>query len=69
MGAFESERFVVECDAGLCHRADSAEKRVTILVAFHPIGCKEPVSFTLHQTVAGCRVTPTAFAPVMQDCA
>lgn len=69
MGAFASERFIVECDAGLCYRSDSLEHGVTILVAFHPAGCKEPVSFTLHQTVAGCRVTPTAFAPVMQDCA
>jgi len=69
MGAFENERFFVECDAGLCHRSDSAEQRVTILVAFYPLGCKDLVSFTLHQTAAGCRVTPTAFAPVTQDCA
>lgn len=69
MGAFENDRFVVECDAGLCKRDDSLEHGVTIVVVFHPLGCDEPISFTLHQTVAGCRVTSTAFAPVMEDCA
>jgi hypothetical protein len=69
MGAFENDRFVVECDAGLCRRRDRLEHGVTILIAFHPLGCPEPMSFTLHQTVAGCRVTTTAFGPVMEDCA
>ena len=69
MGAFEDDRFVVDCDAGLCKRADSVEHGVTILVRFRPIGCNETISFTLHQTVAGCRVATTAFAPVMDDCA
>jgi phage tail sheath protein FI len=69
MGAFENNRFVVECDAGLCRRDASLEHGVTILIVFHPLGCKESISFTLHQTVSGCRVTTTAFAPVMQDCA
>ena len=36
----------------------------TIMVSFCPAGCKEPVSFTLHQAVAGCRVTSSVFAPV-----
>jgi phage tail sheath protein FI len=69
MGAFENDRFVVECDAGMCQRRDSLERGVTILIVFHPRGCSEPMSLTLHQTVAGCRVTTTAFAPVMEDCA
>ncbi|MDH3267069.1 MAG: hypothetical protein OEM25_08900, partial [Gammaproteobacteria bacterium] len=69
MGAFADERFIVECDAGMCHRGNGLAHGVTILVAFHPSGCKEAVFFTLHQTVAGCRVTSTAFAPVIQDCA
>ena len=69
MGAFEDDRFVVECDAGLCQREDQIERGVTILIVFHPLGCKEAISFTLHQTIAGCRVTSTAFAPVMEDCA
>jgi hypothetical protein len=69
MGAFENERFVVECNAGLCLRNDNVQRGVTILVAFHPLGCKNSVSFTMHQTVAGCRVTTTAFAPVVEDCA
>ena len=69
MGAFESERFVVECDDDLCHRDSRQQHGVTILIGFHPLGCKEPVSFTLQQTVAGCRVASTAFAPVMENCA
>jgi hypothetical protein len=69
MGAFENDRFVVECDAGLRQRHDGLEHGVTIMIAFHPLGRIEPVSFTLHQTVAGCSVTTTAFAPVMEDCA
>ena len=69
MGAFESDRFVVECDDELCRRDSRQEHGVTILIGFHPLGCKEPVSFTLHQTVAGCRAASSAFAPVMENCA
>lgn len=69
LGAFENDRFVVQCDAGLCHREDQLEHGVTILLVFHPAGSREPVSFTMHQTVAGCRVTSTAFAPIAEDCA
>jgi phage tail sheath protein FI len=69
MGAFEDDRFFVDCDAGLCKRANSVEHGVTILLRFRPLGCTETISFTLHQTVAGCRVATTAFAPVMEDCA
>ncbi len=69
IGAFASDRFVVECDAGLSHRADLPEHGVTILVIFQPHGSEEPVSFTLHQTVSGFRVASTAFAPVMENCA
>lgn len=69
MGAFEDDRFVVDCDAGLCKRANGIEHGVTILIAFRPLGCAETISFTLHQTAAGCRVATTAFAPVMEYCA
>lgn len=69
MGAFENDNFVVECDAGLSHRSDSLEHGMTALVVFHPLGCREAVSFTLHQTVSGCRVTTSAFAPAMEHCA
>lgn len=65
LGAFASERFVVECDAGLCRREDRIEHGVTILLQFQPLGAVEPISFTIHQTVAGCRVASTAFAPNM----
>ena len=68
-GAFENDRFVVECDAGVSHRADLPEHGVTILVIFQPRGSREPVSFTLHQTVSGFRIASTAFAPVMENCA
>ena len=69
LGAFANERFVVECDAGLCEREDQLEHGITILLVFHPLGSVESVSFTIHQTVAGCRVTSTAFAPVAEECA
>lgn len=69
MGAFESDRFVVECDDDLCRRDSRQEHGVAILIGFHPLACKEPVSFTLHQTVAGCRMASSAFAPVMENCA
>jgi phage tail sheath protein FI len=69
MGAFENDRFVVECDAGLCKREDALERGVTIFVTLQPYTCKGPISFSLHQTVAGCRVMSTVFAPVMEDCA
>jgi phage tail sheath protein FI len=69
LGAFVNECFVVECDAGLCKREDRLEHGVTILLLFHPLGSVEPISLTIHQTVAGCRVASTAFAPVAEDCA
>ena len=69
LGAFANERFVVECDAGLCKREDRLEHGITILLGFHPLGSVESVSFTIHQTVAGCHVTSTAFAPVAEECA
>jgi phage tail sheath protein FI len=69
LGAFANECFVVECDAGLCRREDRIEHGVTILLLFQPLGAVEPISFTIHQTVAGCRVASTAFVPVAESCA
>lgn len=63
LGAFADEPFIVECDAGLRKAADEAGQGFAIFIAFHPLGCAEPVSFTLHQSVEGCRVASTAFAP------
>jgi hypothetical protein len=42
---------------------------ITILLAFRPAGAQQAISLTLHQTVSGCRVTTTAFAPVHALCA
>ena len=61
LGAFVDDSFIVQCDAGVSHRSDSAEHGITILLVFHPIGCDEPVSLTLHQTASGFRVGSTAF--------
>lgn len=69
LGAFVDQRFIVKCDADVSHRADSKEHGVTILLAFHPTGSDEPISLTLHLTPAGCRVSSTAFAPAVEDCA
>ncbi len=61
LGAFVDEEFLVQCDAGVSNRSDSEEHGVTILLVFHPIGCDEPISLTLHQTASGFRVGSTAF--------
>ncbi len=67
LDAFADERFVVECDAGVSHRADGEEHGVTILLGFHPAGSDERVSLTLHLTAKGCRVGTTAFGPTIDD--
>ncbi len=61
LGAFATDHFVVQCDAGVSHRRDEKEHGITLLLLFHPVGCDEPVSMTLHQTPSGCRVGSTAF--------
>ena len=63
LGAFAEQHFIVECDAGLRRAESTAENGFAIFVAFHPLGSTEPMSFTLHQSAAGCRVASTAFAP------
>ncbi len=61
LGAFADDNFIVQCDAGVSKRSDTGEQGFTILLVFHPLGCDEPVSLTLHQTVGGFRVGSTAF--------
>lgn len=68
-GAFTDEMFVVQCDAGLHSRPVNKDRGITVLLAFHPVGSEESVSLTLHQTISGCRVATTAFAPVVDECA
>jgi hypothetical protein len=62
-GAFVDDAFMVQCNAGLHSYPVDPHRGITILLGFHPVGSDEPVSLTLHQTVAGCRVATTAFAP------
>ena len=66
LGAFEDDKFIVECDAGLRKREPGVDHGFAVFVAFHPRASEEPVAFTLHQTVAGSRVASTAFAPGYQ---
>lgn len=61
-GAFADAGFTVTCNIEPSSAA--GPHAVELLVAFTPAGCREPVSLTVHQTIAGCRVTSTAFAPV-----
>ncbi len=61
LGAFANDDFIVQCDAGVSKRPDREEHGITILLVFHPRGCDEPVSLTLHQTASGFRVGSTAF--------
>jgi hypothetical protein len=63
-GAFENDHFLVQCDAGLRRQPVDPDRGITILLAFHPAGSDETVSLTLHQSISGCRVATTAFAPV-----
>jgi hypothetical protein len=69
LGAFASDRFDVQCDAGLCKKNNVPNGAISILISFQPHGCSKPISYTLHQSVDGHRVTSTAFAPVIEDCA
>lgn len=62
-GAFADSHFSVQCDAGQPLPPAHPLRSITVLLTFRPPGCTEPVSLTLHQTVAGCRVAATAFAP------
>lgn len=68
-GAFEDDMFVVQCDPGLHSRGVNKDRGVTVLLVFHPAGSDAPISLTLHQTISGCRVATTAFAPVFEKCA
>lgn len=68
-GAFADNRFVVQCESGRVGRVTDADRGVTIMLAFRPVGTDEEIALTLHQTVAGCRVSITAFAPVRAEVA
>ncbi len=63
LGAFENDRFVVQCDAGIARQADELEHGVTLLLGFQPSGGPHAVLLTLHQTARGCKVASAAFAP------
>ncbi|MGH8224468.1 MAG: hypothetical protein ACREQZ_15985 [Woeseiaceae bacterium] len=63
-GAFADDRFLVHCDAGLHACPVDPQRGISVLLVFRPAGADEMVRITLHQTVAGFRVAPTAFAPV-----
>lgn len=68
-GAFADDNFSVHCDAMLQVNPKAPETSVTVMLLFHPLGADEPVSLTLHQTPAGCRVATTAFAPASAEVA
>jgi uncharacterized protein len=62
-GAFADDRFTVQCEARLRSGPIDPHRGVAVLLAFRPAGSDETVALTLHQTISGCRVAPTAFAP------
>lgn len=64
MGAFENDRFDVHCDVGLRGPDGKRAPGFSIAISLQPFGCRQPVSFALHQSAAGCRVTTPAFVPV-----
>ena len=67
MGAIESEDFVVHCNPGIT--SGGTAHGITLLLVFRPHGCRTPLSFTVEQTPAGCRVSTSAFMPFVADCA
>ncbi len=69
MGAFADDKFEVQCES-VAHLGPLDPMRgVDILLAFRPVECDETISLTVHQTVQGCRVSSTAFAPTAAECA
>ena len=66
-GAFANDSFEVACSAPLS--TDDPHAGITIMLSFRPLRTRDLVSLTLHQTVAGCRVASTAFAPAVPRCA
>ncbi len=68
-GAFVDDAFLVQCNTGLHSYPVDPDRGITILLGFHPVDSDEPVSLTLHQTISGCRVATTAFAPATAECA
>jgi len=68
-GAFVDDGFLVQCNAGSHSYPINPHRGITILLGFHPVGSDEPLSLTIHQTVSGCRVATTAFAPATAECA
>lgn len=68
-GALANDDFLVQCNAGLHAYPIDPDRGITILLAFHPASSDEPVSLTLHQTISGCRVATTAFAPATAEVA
>jgi phage tail sheath protein FI len=68
-GAFVDDAFMVQCHAEHHSHPIIQNRGITILLGFHPTGSDEPVSLTLHQTVSGCRVATTAFAPANAEVA
>ena len=58
-GAFENDHFVVQCDLGNRRQASG----FSVMLAFHPVNAPQPVALTVHQSLAGTRVSTTAFAP------
>ena len=62
-GALVNDNFSVHCDVHLKKSATDADSVVNVLLVFQPVGAKEPLSLSLHQTAAEFRVATTAFAP------
>jgi phage tail sheath protein FI len=63
-GALDNDHFVVLCDAARKGPDGCVRRGVSLLLVFQPRGCSTPVSFALHQSSAGCRISSTAFAPL-----
>ena len=62
-GAFADGGFDIRCEVRPTPGEVNAANEVKLLLTFRPVGCGKPMSVTLHQSISGCRVSRTAFAP------
>lgn len=62
-GAFENDRFDVQCHLMSPVDENAAVRRVTIVIGFLPAGQTDTLWLTLHQDIHGFRASTAAFAP------
>jgi len=62
-GAFDKGSFRMQCKIHLPADPRDSARALSVLIAFLPVGASDAIRVTLQQTVQGCSVRSTAFAP------